>query len=434
MEWDWEGARVEHQTPILGRWALLAVRIDHAGEEPPPVVTRVLDSTDEVLAESLAQATLPLTEAIEQGKWRTEFLFHLPGELYQADNRIVHVIDPEREFQQTGNASAPIVLHGETPPKFRAVFIPIHSPEDEWQENLDPGALMAGTLAFMPIADDFEARIAPGIEVDEIGDDPDEHLLRIYERWNANAEADEFYHGLINDNAGGVALLASQVAVSELSIHVVIPHEFGHNLNLEHTPGCRAEGVDDNYPYEDGALGPDPAWERNWRLFASGEDDKYTDIMSYCTEFKLVSDYNYQLATDYWLAFGAQTSTSTVVSASGPAPGPVPVSEARKSTENGGSIAFAGQISAGGVWSLNQAQRSEQEPRQPANNGEHTLILFDAASVQIYAEPLSVTRLSIGDESFWAARIPPPVRGASEIVILDSRGNEVLRESLPDLN
>ena len=429
MEWNWQGERVEHQTPILGRWALLAVRVNHATEQPPEVITRVLDAEDKMLVESLAEAAPPTTEAIEPGQFRSEFLFYLPGRMYQSGNQIVHVIDPENalnESDESDNIAEPIVLHGEQPPRFRAVFIPLLMPDEkQWHKDFDPNALMAGALAFLPIADDFEARFGPTLEFDarEI-DDP---LIDVFELWNAEAEPDEFYHGIVNHETGGVAVLGSQVAVSELSIHRVIPHEFGHNLTLEHTPGCHAEGVDGDYPYPDGKLGPDPAWERNWRLFASGDDEAYTDLMSYCTELKLISDYNYRRAAEYWLAFGTQTNTSPVTS------GPAPQSLAAARTGNEGSIALSGRISAGGAWSLTQASQSTRQPRPPADNGEYALLLFDAAGVQVHAEPLALLPLSHGEETFWAARIPIPLREPEEIVILDAQGNEMLRQTLPEM-
>ncbi len=429
MEWDWRGERVEHQTPILGRWALLAVRVNHATEQPPEVITRVLDAEDRILVASLAEAAPPNTEAIEANQYRSEFLFYLPGRMYQSGNQVVHVIDPENapgESDENDNTAGPIVLHGEQPPRFRAVFIPLLMPdEEEWHKDFDPNALMVGTLAFLPIADDFEARFGPTLEFDahEI-DDP---LIDVLELWNAEAEPDEFYHGIVNRETGGVAVLGGQVAVSELSIHRVIPHEFGHNFSLAHTPGCHAEGVDEDYPYPDGKLGPDPAWERNWRLFASGEDEDYTDLMSYCTELKLISDYNYRRAAEYWLAFGTRTNTSPVTS------GPAPQSLAAARTENEGSIALSGRISAGGIWSLTQARQSNRRPRPPAGNGDYTLLLFDSAGVQVHAEPLALLPLSHGDETFWAARIPIPPREPEAIVILDARGNEMLRQALPGI-
>ena len=456
LEWNQQGERTEHQTPILGRWAGLAVSIDHAVEEPPLVQTRVLDAQDTVLAESLVQAVNPETEEIESGQWRTEFVFYLPGELFQAGNQIVHVIDPDEELaetDETDNMTMAFSVYGEQPPKFRAAFVPITlagQEESQRSAELDPDLLMRGTLAFLPIADDFEVRIDPPLRTsaEDIFDAIEELLVL----WNLEAEPDEFFHGIVesSDDAflgvGGVALLGTRVAVSTISIHNIIPHEFGHNFSLLHTPGCFADGTDENYPYPNGELGPERGWERNWLRFISGENEGYADLMSYCGDFVFMSGYNYRLASEYWLGPGAEMSTSIVRRASsgeGEGFGPAPDEAGRSSSSGAGqadsapeetsSLALSGQVSAEGEWSLTQAQLSTRAPRPPAEDGAFTLVLFDAAGIQMYSEPLAVISLSDGDESFWAARTPLPLRTAREIVILDAQGNEVLRQTLADL-
>ncbi len=450
LEWDWQGERVEHQTPILGRWAGLAVSIDHAVEEPPLVISRILDARNMVLAESLAEAAPPVTEEIAPGQWRTEYMFHLPGELFQAGNQIVHVIDPDDELaetDETDNVAEPIVVYGEQPPKFRVTFIPVQLATQEefiWSGELDPEALMAGTLAFLPIADDFEARIGPPL-ASKVETTKFEAIGKVRELWNLEADPDEFYHGIVmNEIVGGIG--GGRIAVSDYnSIHRVIPHEFGHNLNLRHTPGCDAVGVDENYPYPDGQLGPERGWELNWRRFISGENEDYSDVMSYCLRQKFISSYNYRLASEYWLSSGNETSTSMVTTAplvegEGYSPDPVSgggsgasSSQAASTSADSASIALSGRISAAGAWSLTQAQLSRRAPRAPPVEGAYTLILFDGAGIQVYGEPLTIMELSHGDESFWAARTPIPLRTAREIVILDARGVEVLRQPLPEL-
>ena len=453
LEWDWEGEQVQHQTPILGRWAGLAVRIDHGTEEPPLVITRVLDENDEVLADSLEEAAPPTTEEIESDRWRSEYVFYLPGELFQAGNRIVHVIDPDDELaetDETDNVGEAVVLHGEQPPRLRVVFIPVQHPDREiWHEHLEPGPLMSGVRAFLPVADDFEARIGAAIESrteTETGVQYD-LLSEILELWNMQAEPDEFYHAVVNTPVNrGIAFAPGRVAVSSFSLHYVIPHELGHNLGLLHTPGCYAELPDQNYPYPNGRLGPGRGWELNWRRFVSGEDQGYADVMSYCEPSKFISDYNYGRASNYWLSVEPADSTgnSTLRTATGASAEGPPTSEfnwrgggvltqAVSTSDEPGSLALSGRISADGVWSLGQAQISGREPRPSAENGEYRLLIFDSAGVQLYEEPLSIISLSEGDESFWAARTPLPLRTAAEIVILDAQGNETLRQVLPDL-
>lgn len=454
LEWDREGARVEHLTPILGRWAALAVSIEHAVEESPLVITRVLDEQDAVLAESLAESAPPITQETGPGQWRTEYVFDLPGELYQAGNQLVHVIDPDDELaetDETDNVAEPVVLYGEEPPRFRATFIPLQFPGAEaLRLEVDPEFLMTGTRALLPIADDFDARIGPVLELD---DDPLENpfydpLLQMLELWNLEADPDEFYHGITNVPIGGVALLAGQVAMSELSVDLIIPHEFGHNLNLEHTPGCFADFADMNYPYPDGQLGTDRGWHASWRRFIS-MDNGFTDLMSYCGNSKFISDYHYRKASEYWLTYDSG-SHSASAGAGDPrrgdrrSPSSPPCTDSQDcenslatiSTESvftdaeTGSIALSGRIDANGIWSLTQAQISERAPRPPAEDGEFTLVLFDSAGVQIHSEPLAIISVSEGDDSFWAARTPLPLRTAREIVIVDPQGAEVLREPL----
>ena len=438
LEWDWENEKVEHQIPILGRWAALAVSIDHEVEEPPSVITRVLDAEGAILAESLGEAAPPATNAIQPGQWRSEYVFHLPGELFQAGNQIVHIIDPDDELAETDeadNVSEPMVLYGERPPRLRVVFVPIQHPDQEtWYDYLDAELLMSGVRAFLPVADDFEARIGPAFETRT--SNIFITLFQLLEFWNLEAEPDEFYHGLFNGRLGGIAFEPGQVAISGISLHGTIPHELGHNLSLGHTPGCAASGTDKNYPYPNGQLGPGRGWELNWRRFVSGDDQGYADVMSYCKPSRFISDYHYSKASEYWLAYRPETSTDMVTTAGTSSDGaPISTTQNAISSLDTGSLAFSGQINADGVWSLGQAQLSDRGPRTPAEGGKYRLLLFDGAGVQVYEEPLAVIQVSEGDgSSFWAARTPLPLRTAREIVILDARGNEVLRETLLDLD
>ena len=448
-EWNWQDESVEHQQPILGRWAALAVSIDHEVAEPPLVITRVLDSDDEVLTERLTEAAPPSTVSTGSGQWRTEYVFELPGMLYQAGNQLVHVIDPDGEMAETAeddNVGETIVLYGETPPKFKVTFIPVRFPGTE-ALSVDAAILMTGVRAFWPIADDFEARLGSPLETNAV----DSHALlgEVLALWNAQADPDEFYHGVFERPrpasgdrkhiGGGRAYRPGYAGISQIGMHNVIPHEFGHNLSLGHAPGCGAGYVDDNYPYPNGALGPNPGWDVNWRRFVSNEDG-YADIMSSCSDLDFPSYYHYRKATDYWL--DTRSGTGDFVEIGGGVSTMSPVVATQSTATAGqaivasgeaGGLALSGRIDAAGVWSLTHALSTEKGARPPAADGELTLVLVGEGGVELYREPLAVMTQSVGDEGGWAARTPRPASPVSEVVILNATGVEVLREPLPSM-
>ena len=169
--------------------------------------------------------------------------------------------------------------------------------------------------------------------------------------------------------------------------------------------------------------------------------------MGYCSgsEGGFISDYHYRKASEYWRSLKSESSASVVTtppvstqddgaanSATGANFGPTP-SAAASPREYAGALALSGRIRAGGIWNIGQAELSRKGPRPPVQNGEYTLTLYDSAGIQLYGEPLATTHLNEGEESFWAARTPLPLRTAREIVISDAQGNEVLRQNLPEL-
>ena len=453
--WNWNDAPYESQRPLLGRWAALAVYINHETPTPPEVATRVLDSRNAVIEDRLSEAAAPVTRYTRANQWRTTYVFYLPGALYQTGNQIVHIIDPDNELAETNeddNVGASIQLYGQRPPQFRITFIPLYTSGEE-PPDIDPASLMSGALAYLPISDDFVASVGEPLKLDKANNKED-LLKEVLAIWNAKADGNEFYHGIfvppwpgtasLRDRTGGLALTPGRVGVSELSPyefspHSVIPHEIGHNLSLKHPPGCDADGVDQDYPYQDGRLGESPAWDVHWRRIVSRADDQITDVMSYCGEEHLISDYHYRKATDYWLgtssaslSLGAPTQLR-LLSAQGLSTTNQRRPNSVQTSQSTGALAISGQIDSSGNWSLTHAQKTEKPPRSPPRGGEFTLILFDASGTELFREQLAPHSLSHGDEGVWAARTPltqPPPR---EFAILDPRGVQILRDEIPIL-
>lgn len=436
----------EYQTPIFNRRAAFAVSIDHEVSAPPLVAGRVRNEADEEIAGQLQRSSYHTTERTGDARWRTEYLFDLPGASFLPGSEVVFMIDPDNELPETNendNVTGRIFLRGEFAPGLRITFIPFHLPGED-PPVLDTELLMRGINAYFPISGDYETKIAPAIELDSSS--TGEMLAEVRNLWNLEGDPDEFYHGITMQPIGGRAALSGWVAISQAATYSTIPHEFGHNMSLRHPLGCDAAGPDHDYPYLEGRLGPERGWDHNWHRFVSGEVERFGDVMSYCTEIDFISDYHYEKAWDYWRRNGTYSRTRASASAAvateaveGAAPaiggmgGALPGTTLAASAEETQSLALSGEISAEGVWSLGQAQISERGPRPPAEDGEYRLILYDAAGAQIYEEPLAPIEVGDSDDSFWAARTPLPLRTAAEIVILDPRGNEVLRQALPAL-
>jgi len=75
----------------------------------------------------------------------------------------------------------------------------------------------------------------------------------------------------------------------------VAAHEWGHNWNRAHAPGCGAANPDAGYPYADGKIG---VWGMNVGSAALKSPSTYYDFMSYCGP-DWISDYSYEAILEY---------------------------------------------------------------------------------------------------------------------------------------
>ena len=438
----WEKARneeaVEHQQPVLGRWAVIVVNIEHGTAAPPPLRARVIDGSGAIVAARLAKSAPPRTASAAPGRWRTEYAFHLPGALNRAGRHFVSVIDPGDEIaetDETDNEAEPMALYGQQAPRLRITFIPVTFPGRD-PLSLDANALVRGIRAYWPVADDIDAIVAPALESD--ASNQYELLQEVLAMWNAEADPDEFYFGIFAQpwtGGRGVAYRPGRVAVSEFSEFNTIPHEFGHNLNLRHPPGCEARHTDRRYPYPDGRLGPLPVWDAVWHRAVSGDDPAYADVMSYCGSHRLISDYHYRKAWQNRLADAAEQPAAvrpaihwSARSWNGPA---APAQSEEWGTERPVSLALSGRIDEQGRWTLTHARASSRGPRAPGPGDTYFLVLMDGAGLELHREALSVEALSHGGGGGWAARVPLPPRAPSEVAIVDARGVALLRAALP---
>ncbi len=173
------------------------------------------------------------------------------------------------------------------------------------------------------------------------------------------------------------SLLALMLCAVPLPLpHVIDPdNEFAETSEADNTRGPikvygerppRFRSTFIPYRVSEQPLPTERGWERNWRLFASAQTPRYTDLMYYCSEFKLISGYNYRLASEYWRERGERFGSGRENSA----PAPAPQTLIRETIGAVGYPATEG-IAAAGNWYLTQAQYSDRAPRPaPVGGGQ----------------------------------------------------------------
>ena len=218
----------------------------------------------------------------ESGLWEIEYVFELPVNWVETGHG-VHAHELGHNFGSSGTGAlsssaqaAPTVAYAPPPPStdgeyaftlwdafqreiYRepmgllttahgevsrswAVRVPVPEQTPAFLAILDA----RGTPVFIePIADDFEARV--GMPLETIPVEGNALHAEVLALWNAEADPDEFYHGVFHRPRrasgdreridGGRASRPGYVAFSQIGLHNVIPHEFGHNLSLFHAAG-----------------------------------------------------------------------------------------------------------------------------------------------------------------------------------------------------
>ena len=102
------------------------------------------------------------------------------------------------------------------------------------------------------------------------------------------------HHGRAYQNGRSTFSVVDRGARSEF----VIAHELGHNMSLQHPPGCRAGNPDNAFPHSGGSIG---AWGYDFRYGGVLVPPRTGDLMSYCN-YDWVSDYHFTNALRYRLA------------------------------------------------------------------------------------------------------------------------------------
>ncbi|WP_420441702.1 Ig-like domain-containing protein [Candidatus Palauibacter sp.] len=164
---------------------------------------------------------------------------------------------------------------------------------------------------------------------------------------------------------------------------LVIVHELGHNMSLQHPPGCEAGRPDYSYPHANGWIG---VWGYDFdseRLVRPATGD----LMSYC-RFEWISDYHFSNALRHRLTDERETGASAIA---GPA----------------ASLLLWGGVGAEGVPFLEPTFVVDAPPALPDSGGAYQITGQTKTGGELFSFSFAMPEVADGDGSSSFAFVLP---------------------------
>ena len=283
----------------------------------PDVRVRLYHSGSWVHTEILSApgASTPTTaeESNLSYSWNTD----IAGSLIQPGLSILVDVDPTNaiaEGNETDNdfpvGGSPQAIDVRTTAPFDVTFIPVRQSANNLVGDVSSGnasQFLDVTMRMLPIVQadvTLHAEYvtdAPALENDNDNDAWSTILSEVGSLKVAES-ASGYYYGVVrtsyNSGVAGMGYIGWSAAIGWdylPSGSGVAAHEWGHNFNLRHAPGCGAGNTDPTYPYADGKIG---VWGLDLTTFSLKSPAGYYDFMTYCGP-DWVSDFFYEKILEY---------------------------------------------------------------------------------------------------------------------------------------
>lgn len=256
----------------------------------------------------LSSVPTSVSEASLSSSWNVD----VPGSLIQPGLTILADVDPtdaiSESFENDNSfptGGSPLMMDVRTLPDFAVTFIPVRQSVNNLLGNVtagNTGQFLDVALRMLPLpgADaSLHAEYvssAPVLESNN-GNDAWRTILSEVFALRIAEGSSRYYYGVVktsyNSGVAGMGYLGWPAAIGWdylPSGSGVAAHEWGHNWDLRHAPGCGAGSPDPAYPHADGKIG---TWGIDLGPKSLKSPVTHYDFMTYCST-DWVSDYHYE--------------------------------------------------------------------------------------------------------------------------------------------
>ena len=394
---------LEYPVPLVaGEAALLRVFVTAAREVeatmPPVRATFYRDGAEVHTAEMEGRAK-SIPWQVNEGDLSSSANALVPGSVVMPGLEMVVEIDPDQTLDAALGVGARLPPTGRTPLNVRSVppfdltlvpFLWTEQPDSTIltrTEGLTSGSdLFRLTRDILPVGD-FSLTVHEPVwtSVDPTSDanavlGPETELIYAMEG------ASGYYMAIFRSEGGsglkGQAQAPGYVSQSILDANT-IAHELGHNLSLDHAPGCGTDFPDLDYPYEDGSIG---VWGYDF-LSETLVSPGTSDIMTYCDP-QWISEYSFAKA------MGHRSRSAS------------PLPAAKYSSPHRGLLLWGGLNESGELF-LEPAFVVGAPPLPPRLDGPYRLTGEDEEGDEIFTQPFGMPEYGCGGRGGSFAFILP---------------------------